>query len=175
MSSHADTTTIDVRALIDRPGATRSLDRQLPVPRDLSDDLVTLGPAVHVDVLIERVVDGLLVRGTITAPARVACARCLTPSDVTLRTDVIELFSSDVSDDEPGYAIVDATIDVDTMQRDALADVMPSRPLCQPDCRGLCPVCGADLNTQPCGGHEERVDPRWSALSELQLPDPNQS
>ncbi|HEX6256245.1 MAG TPA: DUF177 domain-containing protein [Euzebyales bacterium] len=175
MPSHADTT-IDVRALIDRPGATRSLDRELPVPRDLSDDLVVPGPKVRADVLIERVVDGLLVRGTVTAQARVACARCLVTRDGTLRTDVIELFSSEVGeDDEPGYAIVDATIDLDTMLRDALADAMPMRPLCRPDCRGLCPVCGADLNTQPCDGHEERADPRWATLSELQLPDANQS
>jgi uncharacterized protein len=175
MPSHADTN-IDVRALIDRPGATRSLDRELAVPTDLSDDLVALGPSVRADVLIERVVDGLLVRGTVTAPAQVACARCLVTRGETLSSDVIELFSSDVGeDDEPGYAIVDAAIDLDTMLRDALADVMPVRPLCRPDCRGLCPVCGADLNNRPCGGHEERTDPRWSALSELELPDANQS
>ena len=170
-----------------------SLDRHVGVPADLSDELVELGPQVLVDAIIERVVDGLLVRGTVTAPARVACARCLAESDSELRSDVLELFSSRSGDDdevEPGYAIVDATIDIDSMVRDALAAATPVRPLCRPDCAGLCPVCGADRNVAgprpsehisdgrrppgdhvPCDGHPQDRDQRWAVLSDLKLPD----
>lgn len=178
MPAPADTV-IDVRALIDRPGATTSLDRRVPAPADLADDLVELGPHVAIEAIIESVVDGLLVRATVTAPARVACARCLAERDEELRADVVEMFSTpaDGEDDpEPGYDIVDATIDLDTLLRDALAEAMPTRPLCRPDCAGLCPVCGADRNAAPegqdgCEGHPEQHDPRWGALSELRLPD----
>lgn len=173
MPSPADTL-IDVRSLIDRPGATRSLDRQVAVPADFTDELIEVGPQVGVAAIIERVVDGLLVRGAVTAPARVACARCLVVHDDEIRADVVEMFSARVGADddvEPGYDIVDATIDLDTLIRDALAAVMPVRPLCGPDCAGLCPVCGADLNVAPCDGHPEQHDPRWAALSELRLPD----
>jgi uncharacterized protein len=173
MPSPADTL-IDVRSLIDRPGATRSLDRQVAVPADFTDELIEVGPQVGVAAIIECVVDGLLVRGAVTAPARVACARCLVVRDEEIRADVVEMFSARVGADddvEPGYDIVDATIDLDTLIRDALAAVMPVRPLCGADCAGLCPVCGTDLNVAPCDGHPEQRDPRWAALSELHLPD----
>jgi uncharacterized protein len=179
MPSPADTL-IDVRSLIDRPGATRSLDRHVAVPAHLADDLVEVGPNVTVAAIIERVVDGLLVRGTVSAPVRVACARCLAERDDELRADVAELFDTRVGaedDAEPGYAIVDATIDLDTLIRDALAAVMPTRPLCRPDCAGLCPVCGADRNVvgpddqASCADHPEPHDQRWAALSDLRLPD----
>lgn len=172
MPSPADTL-IDVRSLIDRPGATRSLDRHVAVPANFADELIEVGPRVAVAAIIERVVDGLLVQGTVTAPARVACARCLAERDEQIHADVVEMFSARVGaeDVEPGYDIVDATIDIDTLIRDALATVMPVRPLCRPDCVGLCPVCGTDLNVAPCNGHPEQQDPRWAALSELRLPD----
>jgi uncharacterized protein len=172
MPASADTL-IDVRALIDRPGATTSLDRRMPAPADLSDDLVRIGPHVTVEGIVESVVDGVLVRGALTAQVRLVCARCLTERDGEVRADVVELFSAPdhVGDAaaEAGYEIVDATIDLDTLQRDALAAAVPTRPLCRPDCAGLCPVCGADLNTAPCDGHPEQHDPRWSALADLQL------
>jgi uncharacterized protein len=173
MPSPADTL-IDVRALIDKPGATRSLDRHVALPSGLDDELVEAGPHVAVQVIIERVVDGLLVRGTVSAPAQVSCARCLGRREVGLRADVVEMFTTPTdadADAEPGYDIVDTTIDLDTMLRDALATVMPARPLCRPDCAGLCPVCGADRNVAPCDGHPEEHDQRWAALSELHLPD----
>ena len=46
---------------------------------------------------------------------------------------------------------------------------LPVRPLCREDCRGLCPVCGADLNEESCTCAEKTVDPRWKALSELKI------
>lgn len=164
-------TAVDVRSLLDRPGATMSLRRSIAVPADLSDELVALGPTVSVDAIVERVVDGLLVRGAVTTPVTLSCARCLATRVDEIHADVVELFSATGDDDEPGYEIVDATIDLDALLRDALAAATPVRPLCRPDCPGLCPTCGADLAVAPCGGHDDRHDPRWAALSRLQLPD----
>jgi uncharacterized protein len=44
---------------------------------------------------------------------------------------------------------------------------MPMKPLCRPDCKGLCPACGNDLNLGPCAGAHDAVDPRWEALRAL--------
>jgi uncharacterized protein len=41
---------------------------------------------------------------------------------------------------------------------------LPSSPVCRPDCKGLCPHCGQDLNEGSCDCHTEAVDPRWAAL-----------
>lgn len=44
---------------------------------------------------------------------------------------------------------------------------IPMKPLCRPDCAGLCPVCGADRNEEPCACSEGVNDPRWAALAAL--------
>jgi len=57
-------------------------------------------------------------------------------------------------------------LDVDQLIRDQLELALPVRVLCQADCRGLCPQCGADLNVETCQCPPP-VDPRWQALAEL--------
>ena len=63
--------------------------------------------------------------------------------------------------------VVDDTLDLSAWARDALALQLPDKILCRPDCAGLCPVCGKDLNAEPHEHVEERLDPRWAKLSEL--------
>jgi uncharacterized protein len=58
-------------------------------------------------------------------------------------------------------------LDLSAWARDALALALPEKILCRPDCAGLCPVCGKDLNEEPHTHDEERADPRWAALAEL--------
>ena len=48
-----------------------------------------------------------------------------------------------------------------------MALVVPAQILCRPDCAGLCPVCGKDLNVEPHVHAEAAVDPRWAALESL--------
>jgi uncharacterized protein len=162
-----------VRELIGRPGTSRQLDRRMPAPAELSDDIVTVGSSVTLSGVLESVVDGLLVRGRVEASARVACVRCLVEHDEVIDAEVTELYSTpDGAGDgavEPGYEIIDDAIDLDTLLRDALAAAAPAHPLCRPDCAGLCATCGADLNVAPCDGHPEQSDQRWSALAGLEL------
>jgi uncharacterized protein len=166
-------TVVVVRELIDRPGTSRRLDRRMPAPTDLSDDIVTIGSHVTLAGVLENVVDGVLVRGTVTASARVACVRCLAERDDVVSVEVTELYSRPQDDDavEPGYELGEDSIDVDTLLRDALAAATPVHPLCRAECAGLCATCGADLNVAPCDGHPEQADSRWSVLEGLELPD----
>ena len=53
------------------------------------------------------------------------------------------------------------------MVLDALFVSLPLLPLCREDCRGICALCGADLNVAPCQCDEVLVDPRWSGLDVL--------
>jgi uncharacterized protein len=54
--------------------------------------------------------------------------------------------------------------------RDALALALPAQVLCRPECRGLCAICGADLNEAgPEHDHEREPDPRWAKLSQLRF------
>jgi uncharacterized protein len=62
------------------------------------------------------------------------------------------------------------TLDLAAWARDAFVLAVPVAVLCREDCRGLCPVCAADLNEAGSGhSHESEPDPRWEKLRELEL------
>jgi uncharacterized protein len=68
------------------------------------------------------------------------------------------------SEDEVRYLIGDL-LDLEPVLRDAVVLDLPFQPLCRPDCAGLCPECGTDLNADPEHQHDTPVDPRWTGLS----------
>jgi uncharacterized protein len=58
-------------------------------------------------------------------------------------------------------------IDVDPVVREQVLLALPSYPVCQESCKGLCPVCGANLNERDCGCDRHVPDPRWAGLEKL--------
>jgi uncharacterized protein len=97
------------------------------------------------------------------------CHRCLADAVVERRIRVREYHAASAQADEELRSpyIVDETLDLSAWARDALALDLPTQILCRPDCAGLCPVCGKDLNVEPHTHEEVRSDPRWAALEEL--------
>lgn len=167
---------VRVTDLLDRPGASRRVDLALPVPGGLVLDLAEVTGPLRLTGVIESVVEGLLVRGTLTAPLRLSCARCLRDVEQTVAADVVEMFSDPDevdadADVDPGYEIVDGALDLDTLLRDALVPAVPYRPLCREDCKGLCATCGANHNVEQCDCTDTITDSRWLALEGLRLPD----
>ncbi|HWB71831.1 MAG TPA: DUF177 domain-containing protein [Egibacteraceae bacterium] len=167
---------LNVVDLLDRPGASRRLDLSMGVPQDLGMTLVDVSEPLSLVGVVESVVDGLLVRGRVSATVRTGCARCLVDLDLVVACDVIELFCdpgrSDADDAlEAGYEIREGSLDLDTLLRDALVPAVPYQPLCSPACQGLCGSCGANLNQADCGCVDLVTDPRWAALEGLRLAD----
>jgi uncharacterized protein len=96
------------------------------------------------------------------------CHRCLADAVVDRRIAVREYQATNPDDDELRTPyVVDDRLDLSAWARDALALALPGQILCRPDCAGLCPVCGKDLNVEPHEHAEERTDPRWAVLEEL--------
>lgn len=180
MSNTATTSTIvDVADLFRRPGTSRPVRRTLDASLVPPVPLVAAAGPVDTDLLLESLVDGILARGRVGAEVTLSCARCLSDLAARIDGDVAELFSDParVREDEieEGYVIDDvggrAQIDLATLVRDALSAEFPLRPLCRPDCAGLCALCGADRNSETCECSDEVVDDRWAALRSLDLPD----
>lgn len=163
-----------VADLAGKPGASRELHLHLPVPEGFELEMVTVGEPVLLDGVLESVVDGMLVRGDVAGQADMACSRCLETVVARVTTAVTELYQErarlHLGDEvEEGYEIVDETIDLSALVRDALSEAVPANPLCRPDCAGLCPHCGINLNEATCDYVEERTDPRWDVLRGLSL------
>jgi len=98
------------------------------------------------------------------------CQRCLEDADAGVEVDAREIQQPGSGDDELLSPYVqEDELDVRSWARDALALALPAQILCSGECRGLCAVCGANLNQDPSHEHERPPDPRWSKLSELKL------
>lgn len=122
----------------------------------------------------------VLVQGTARGQVVLPCVRCLEPVQTPLRIDIEEIFEPTI-DMATGQAITpeeeDQALWIDNhhildlsevMRQGALLEI-PAHPLCQPDCRGLCPTCGNNLNEGPCECEPE-PDARWAALSAVLKP-----
>lgn len=113
-----------------------------------------------------KVVDAagsFLVTGKIRGTVSTRCGRCLAPLRLEIRNDRVELCyaKSDIVSEE-----VDISGDV----RDELLIELPMNPLCKEECKGLCPVCGTDLNKKQCRCGKPG-NPVWNALDDIELGD----
>jgi uncharacterized protein len=99
------------------------------------------------------------------------CMRCLEPATPELEVDAREVNVPGGGEELTSPYVDEAgDLDVSGWARDALVLAVPDQILCRPDCAGLCPICGANLNEEPDHAHEREPDPRWAALRELRLP-----
>jgi uncharacterized protein len=95
--------------------------------------------------------------------------RCLGHSEVEIDAAARELHDpqAPAADELRSDYVVDDRLEVGVWARDVIALELPDQILCRPDCAGLCPVCGKDLNEEPHEHADVELDPRWSALEEL--------
>lgn len=97
------------------------------------------------------------------------CALCNKPivRHATVPVKHILVTHLDSEEDTDTFIVVDnMRLDVDSLVSEDIYLSIPSRFLCKEDCRGLCAVCGKDLNEGPCSCVKE-TDPRWDALKSL--------
>ncbi len=117
---------------------------------------------------LERVPDGIVVRGTLSTAWASACSRCLEPVGGDISVHVDELFELVPLEGET-YQLDEDVIDLEPMVRDALLLELPLAPLCDPDCAGLCATCGVNRNVTACECVTTEIDPRWAALRSFEL------
>ena len=98
------------------------------------------------------------------------CMRCLEPAAPVLSVDAREVNLPGGGDELTSPYVNDAAeLDLAAWARDALVLAVPDQILCRPECAGLCPICGENLNEHPDHAHEREPDPRWAALRDLKL------
>ncbi len=150
----------------------------VPSPSRMGLDLIAIQPGAEVDLdlRLESVSEGVLVTGTVHAPTRGECARCLTPISGEIEIELTELFAypdsateSTTEADEVGL-VVDDTVDLEQPIVDAVGLALPFAPVCSEDCPGLCPECGVALASAGPEHRHDLIDPRWAKLAALLPP-----
>ena len=156
-------------------GATSHEERHGPVALagplhengiDPGRSVVPAGAEATCDVTLRAFSGGIEVEGTVTAPWVGICRRCAVPVSGELALAVHERYGEGPVSEDEMYPVVDDTIDLGPLVRDAIVLDLPMAPLCRDDCAGLCPQCGADRNEGTCGCSAP-TDPRWANLDVL--------
>jgi uncharacterized protein len=164
-------TTLNLRALKLRPGEEYRDEHETALePLDLGGQRYLPVPdQVGAAVVINRVPSGTVF--SLSFPVRLhgPCYRCLNDAVLDLAVSSREYQATDPkeSDELSTPYVQDDRLDLSAWARDAISLMLPDKILCRPDCAGLCPVCGRDLNLEPHEHEEDRDDPRWAALAEL--------
>ncbi len=172
------------------------LDRAWAFTREQLDEMLAGDPAgyragapaqvtAHLDKLGRRVLLQARARALVGAP----CGRCLAPATAEVPVDfALTLvpedearepegeehdqprphpggsFSAPAADEE---IYTGKEIDLDPLVREEILLALPGYPLCREGCKGLCPVCGQNLNERECGCDRRVPDPRWAGLEKF--------
>jgi uncharacterized protein len=157
------------------PGTSRSFPVEL-AELSVADD-VTLAAPIEGEVRLARTGRSILATAELATAIDAHCSRCLRPvvEPISVRIEEEALPSVDIDSglpvdqrDEPDVLRLDRNHELDLVQpvRDAISLAEPITVLCRADCRGLCSVCGVDLNERPDHGHaEDDIDPRLAGLA----------
>lgn len=158
-----DALVVEVGDLVGHTGRTREFSGSRPVSLRLGESTVE-GP-LHVKGELTGTTDGVQAEFTASAMVHFQCVRCLTEWDEAMEVAGSHHFS--VIPDEDGYTIEGTSVDMFAPAKDELSLAIPPAPLCDIACKGLCPICGTDLNSDPCDGHGEESDSPFAVLKDL--------
>jgi uncharacterized protein len=101
---------------------------------------------------VTRTPQGILVQGQFKGETPAECSRCLGEFQQPLHTDFSELYAFDErSLTDSGLLLPeDGNIELEELVREYMLIELPITPVCKPDCKGLCPDCGQNLNEELC-------------------------
>jgi uncharacterized protein len=164
---------LDIDTLHLRSGDGTRIDAIVPVePLTLAGERYTVtGGTVEARLDISRTVSGFAMRLRFEAPLEGTCMRCMADAQPCVSVDVREIDQPGEAEDFHSPYLQGTLLNLADWARDALALATPAKVLCSDDCRGLCTVCGANLNDEDPADHrhQEQIDPRWAKLGELKL------
>lgn len=164
---------LDLRRLKNHPRETETFFLQA---RGNDNFLTEVGgrfvKPVEVEIAVENTGTLFTGRGKIKTLLQLPCARCLKNFEYPLETDfqavMVENSQSHLYSPDEGFIFFDGEkADIGPVVDESIFMAIPICPLCQEECRGLCPVCGKDKNLENCSCQDDEIDPRWEKLKSL--------
>jgi uncharacterized protein len=163
-----------VRGILADPGQV------IPVEEELTLTEVVLGgehipflDSCHVQGTISNLGNEILrFDGQAVTRLEMRCARCNKPVEVPMQVEISQRFAKESAGDEDEdeddtEPITNDHIDLENVIFHEIQLSIPMKVLCSEDCKGLCPICGQDLNEGSCHCETKETDPRWNALKDL--------
>lgn len=148
-------------------GSGNHQDSRLDIdePVQLGEDLVV--NSIEGTLRLTRAKEGILVQMQLEVIADNECSRCLDDVEQVMTISVEELFAHPASDMTEFSVNADAMLDLAPLLRAEVLIEMEYKILCSPNCKGLCPQCGINLNHETCDCQANKIDPRFAKLKQL--------
>ena len=128
---------------------------------------------ITVTVVVTKRDTNLILKGEVTCSLNLECSRCLELFPDTLQAPLEAYFTlengAESTEDDEFIRIshTDQSVNLTEIVHEAILLTVPYKALCCPDCKGLCPVCGRNLNRESCTCIIHSPDPRWAVLKDL--------
>jgi uncharacterized protein len=146
---------------------------------DFPSEAGRLRAPVHFEARVRKIDPEIIVEGRISTIVEMECARCLKSHNQVLNDTFkavyrpkpeVEVLVDELELDEADldvYSYEGESISLSDLLHDQLLLLLPVKPLCEPECAGLCPSCGKNLNTGPCGCATHAYHSRFAVLEHL--------
>lgn len=125
---------------------------------DIKDKDIEFNEPIDISILINRTGNMLLVSGELRTTVGLVCSRC-----TKMYRHLLEDKDFNITREISGLTEIDLDPDI----REDIIIMLPIKPLCKMDCKGLCPKCGQDLNEGQCSCNKGKYDIRWEGLEKL--------
>lgn len=150
----------------------------IDVEETIHSELVKIVSPVRASLRIEKRDTEVLVQGEVRAEVELQCSRCVQSFTVPVRSPFSVVYDpAEVINREENHSLKGDELDMGFYRNDALDlnDLLleqmllniPMKPLCRPECKGICPQCGKDLNAEKCTCEVSGIDPRMKVLEQL--------
>lgn len=121
---------------------------------------------------VDNLENRFLLTGALQASGKAQCGRCLAEFMLVweVPVEIMVLRNQDSDEGEGDTLVLHQTrgeVDLEPAIGECLALAYPLATFCKEDCKGLCPTCGIDLNSESCSCQDDEIDPRWAALDDI--------
>lgn len=162
---------VDVSSILKVTGASVKLDSELDMKNaEFLGETYRFNEPLRIKGEIYNNGQSLTLSARVQGKMLTECARCLKEIEVDVDFEIHELLSREEDGASPDDDIIlfdGHEIELDDIAADVFLMSISGKYLCSEDCKGLCPVCGCDLNEGECDCNNEYIDPRWQALADI--------
>jgi uncharacterized protein len=159
---------VNIGPICEMPGGVVDFKGRQEVP-NFKMDLTFIGP-IEVQGTVTNTGEGFLIKAQLNFQYKVNCSRCLKEFVNSLETEVIEQYlpgSVAEEEDDLVFRYSGDVIDLKDCISEQVLLALPMNFICTPECRGLCPECGIDLNHDQCKCSTEQINPQFEKLRNL--------
>ncbi len=142
---------------------------------DLELDGIKLPEPIKVDLDVNKSGDEIIFQGRLSALAELECSRCLDIFELPINSNLqflVHMLEEDGLDDtgDDDFVVLPKTAqdyDISKRVREVVILGLPLKALCSESCKGLCSLCGVNLNEAECDCTPDKTDERWDSLRQL--------